>query len=81
VISRHLNERASFVYDISIEEIVSEKIGNHPFKEAAEHFNRDPVVVSKGIKGLEKKIREDETTYFYVRLTRIPPSGLVKFNI
>jgi hypothetical protein len=33
----------------------------HPFKEATEHFNRDPVVISKGIKGLEKKIREDET--------------------
>jgi chromosomal replication initiation ATPase DnaA len=93
-IRRDLNERPSFVYDISIEEIVSEvslvfnigkdllysntrnrrgalgrsvvgylakKIGNHPFKEAAEHFNRDPVVISKGIKGLEKKIREDET--------------------
>lgn len=93
-IRRDLNERASFVYDISIEEIVSEvslvfnigkdllysntrnrrgafgravvgylakKIGNHPFKETAEHFKRDPVVISKGIKGLEKKIREDET--------------------
>jgi len=30
-------------------------------KETAEHFKRDPVVISKGIKGLEKKIREDET--------------------
>lgn len=30
-------------------------------KEAAEHFNWDSVVISKGIKGLEKKIREDET--------------------
>ncbi len=30
-------------------------------KETAEHFNRDPVVISKGIKGLEKKIRDDET--------------------
>ncbi len=30
-------------------------------KEDAEHFNRDPVVISKGIMGLEKKIREDET--------------------
>ena len=34
---------------------------NHPFKETAEHFSRDPVVISKGIKGLEKKIGEDET--------------------
>ncbi len=80
-IRRDLNERVSFVYDISIEKIVSEvslvfnigkdllysntrnrrgalgrtvvgylakNIGNHPFKEAAEHFNRDPVVISKG---------------------------------
>ena len=31
-------------------------------KETAKHFNRDPVVISKGIKGVEKKIREDETT-------------------
>ena len=93
-IRRDLNERPSFVYDISIEEIVSgvclvfnilkdllysntrnrlgalgrsvvgylaKELANHPFKETAEHFNRDPVVISKGIKGLEKKIREDET--------------------
>jgi hypothetical protein len=40
---------------------LAKKIGNHPFKEAAEHFNRNSVVISKGIKGLEKKIREDET--------------------
>jgi len=26
----------------------------------AEHFNRDPVVISRGIKGQEKRIREDE---------------------
>ena len=93
-IRRDLNERPSFVHDISIEEIVSEvslvfniskdllysntrnrrgalgrsvvgylakKLANHPFKETAEHFKRDPVVISKGIKGLEEKIREDET--------------------
>ena len=93
-IRRDLNERPSFVYDVSIEEIVSDvglvfnipkdllysstrnrlgalgrsvvgylakELANHPFKETAEHFNRDPVVISKGIKGLEKKIREDET--------------------
>ncbi len=93
-IRRDLNERASFVYDISIEEIVSEvslvfnigkdllysntrnrraalgrsvvgylakKLANHSFKKAAEHFNRDPVVISREIRGLEKKIREDET--------------------
>ena len=93
-IRRDLNERPSFVYDISIEEIVSgvclvfniskdllysntrnrpgalgrsvvgylsKKLANHPFKETAEHFNRDHVVISKGIKGLEKRIVEDET--------------------
>jgi REP element-mobilizing transposase RayT len=93
-IRRDLKERRSFVYDISIEEIVSDvglvfniskdllysstrnrpgalgrsvvgylakELANHPFKETAEYFNRDPVVISKGIKGLEKKIREDET--------------------
>ena len=36
-------------------------LANHPLKETADHFNRDPVVISKGIKGLEKKIRQDET--------------------
>ena len=41
VISRYLNERVSFVNDISIEEIVSEKIANHPFKGTAVHFNRE----------------------------------------
>ncbi len=40
---------------------IIQRIAKHPFKETAEHFNRDPVVISKGIKGLEKKIREDET--------------------
>ena len=40
---------------------LAKKLANHPFKETAEHFKRDPVVISKGIKGLEKKIREDET--------------------
>ncbi|MBW1863094.1 MAG: transposase [Deltaproteobacteria bacterium] len=93
-IRRDLNERPSFVYDISIEEIVSDvclvfniskdllysntrnrlgasgravvgylakELANHPFKETAAHFNRNPVVISKGLKGLEKKIREDET--------------------
>ena len=40
---------------------LAKELANHPFKETAEHFNCDPVVISKGIKGLEKKIREDET--------------------
>ena len=33
---------------------------NLPFKVTAGHFNRDPVVISKGIRGLEKRIGEDE---------------------
>ena len=40
---------------------LAKELANHPFKETAEHFNRDPVLISIGIKGLEKKIREDET--------------------
>jgi len=40
---------------------LAKQLANHPLKETAEHFKRDPVVISKGIKGLEKKIREDET--------------------
>ena len=33
---------------------------NLPIKVTAEHFNRDPVVISRGINGMEKRIREDE---------------------
>ena len=83
-IRRNLNEKPAYVYNISIEEIVSgvclvfniskdllysstrnrlgalersvvgylaKELANHPFKETAEHFNRDPEVISKGIKG------------------------------
>jgi hypothetical protein len=32
-----------------------------PSRPEREGFNRDPVAISKGITGLEKKIREDET--------------------
>jgi len=39
---------------------LGKELAKLPFKATAEHFNRDPVVISKGIKGLEKKIREDE---------------------
>ena len=35
-------------------------LANLPFKATAGHLNRDPVVISNGIKGLEKRIREDE---------------------
>ena len=39
---------------------LGKEFANLPFKATAEHFNRDPVVISKGIKGLEKRIGEDE---------------------
>ena len=88
-----LKERHSFVYDISIQELIDsvsialniskdllcsntrnrrgalgravvgylgKEFANFSFKATAEHFNRDPVVISKGIKGLEKRIGEDE---------------------
>ena len=40
---------------------LAKELANHPFKETAEHLNRDPVVISKGIKRIEKEIREDGT--------------------
>ena len=39
---------------------LGKELANLSFKATAEHFNRDPVVISRGIKGLEKRIREDE---------------------
>ena len=39
---------------------LGKELANLPFKATTEHFNRDPVVISRGIKGLEKRIREDE---------------------
>ena len=40
------------------------------FKDIAAHFNRDPVVISKGIKGLQKKIREDERIATAINMLR-----------
>lgn len=37
------------------------ELGGHSFREISDHFHRDPVVMSQGIKRLEKKIRDDET--------------------
>ncbi len=37
------------------------ELGGHCFKEISDHFHRDPVVMSQGIKRLEKKIRDDKT--------------------
>ena len=33
----------------------------HKVKAVAEHFHRDPVVISQGIKGIEEKLRCDKT--------------------
>ena len=96
-------ERPSFVYDISIQELIDsvssalnisedlfnsntrnrpgalgrvvvgylgKELANLPFKSTAEHFNRDPVVISKGIKRLEKRIREDEAIATTIRKLR-----------
>ena len=38
---------------------LSSKLGGYQIKEIAEHFNRDPVVISQGIKKVEKNLRED----------------------
>jgi len=92
-VCRDLNERPSFVYDVAIQDIVSEvssafniskelfygttrnrqgslgravvgylgkQLASYSFKEISEHFNRDPVLMSQGIKKLEEKIREDK---------------------
>lgn len=49
---------------------LAKELANHPFKDTAAHFNRDPVVISKGIKGLQKKIREDETIATAINMLR-----------
>jgi hypothetical protein len=35
-------------------------LGGHQIKITAEHFNRDPVVISQGIKRLENKLNKGE---------------------
>ena len=49
---------------------LGKELANLPFKATAVHFNRDPVVVSKGIKGLEKRIREDEAIATAITMLR-----------
>jgi len=36
------------------------KLGGHQIKGIVEHFKRDPVVTSKGVKRLENKLNEGE---------------------
>jgi putative transposase len=42
----------------SIVGYLGRKLGSHQIKGIAEHFNRDPVVISQGIKRLESKLNE-----------------------
>jgi len=49
---------------------LAKELANHPFKDTADHFNRDPVVISKGIKGLEKKIGDDKTIITAINMLR-----------
>jgi len=42
----------------SIVGYLGRKLGGHQIKGIAEHFNRDPVVISQGIKRLESKLNE-----------------------
>lgn len=39
---------------------VGRELGDYQIKGIAEHFNRDPVVISQGIKRLEKRLTEEK---------------------
>jgi hypothetical protein len=41
---------------------LAKKLGNYQTRIVADHFMRDPTVISKGIKTLEETLREDEAT-------------------
>jgi len=49
---------------------LGEDLANLPFRASAGHFNRDPVVISQGIKGLEKRMLEDEAMATTIRKLR-----------
>jgi hypothetical protein len=55
---------------------VARKLGGHKFKSIAEHFNRDPVVISQGIKRTESKLKEVKG--FGEKITRIEKSLTAK---
>ena len=48
---------------------MARKLGGHKVRSIAEHFNRDPVVISQGIKRLERKFKEVKG--FAEKITRI----------
>ena len=49
---------------------LAKELANYPFKDTADHFKRDPVVISKGIKGLEKRIGEGEVIITAINMLR-----------
>ena len=38
---------------------IGRKLGGHTIKEVAEHFNRDPVAITQGVKKVEAKLKEE----------------------
>jgi REP element-mobilizing transposase RayT len=39
--------------------LIGRKLGGHTIKAVAEHFNRDPVAITQGVKKVETKLREE----------------------
>ncbi len=37
--------------------LIGRKLGGHTIKAVAEHFNRDPVAITQGVKKVEAKLR------------------------
>ena len=62
------NRRGSF--GRAVVGYLAKELANYPFKDTADHFKRDPVVISKGIKGLEKRIGEDKTIITAINMLR-----------
>lgn len=51
---------------------IGRKLGGHQIKAISQHFNRDPVVMSQGIKRLEQKLKEEKA--FAKMMTRMEQS-------
>ena len=39
--------------------LIGRKLGGHTIRAVAEHFNRDPVAITQGVKKVEAKLREE----------------------
>jgi len=68
IIQQHTQSSRAFGW--AVVGYLAKQLANHPLKETAEQFKRDPVVISKGIKGLEKKIDEDKTIITAINMLR-----------